>query len=173
MPDYSKAVIYRIINRETGENLYVGSTCYYKQRMIKHKSQCNNPNSTYHNFPIYKHIRELGGWSAVRHVMIEEFIECQNKLQLVKKEQEYIDQFSGTKNAIKSYSELTGKEYQKQYQKQYRNENADKIKEQMKQYYIENADKIKEQKKQYRNENAAAIKEQKRQAYLKKKQLQA
>ena len=154
MPDYSHAVIYRIINKETGENLYVGSTCDYNRRMNSHKYNCNNPNSKHHNVPIYQHIREIGGWDMVRHVMIEEFRDCQNKLQLIKREQEYIEQYTGTKNAIRSYRTI---EQKKEYGKQ---------------HYIEHADKIKEQKKQYRIEHADKIKERKRQAYLKKKQLQ-
>ena len=154
MPDYSHAVIYRIINKETGENLYVGSTCRYNKRMNSHKYDCSTPSSKYHNFPIYQHIREIGGWDMVRHVMIEQYTDCQDKLQLVKREQDHIDQMATTQNAVRSYITIEQK------------------KEQKKQYNIENAAKIKEQKKQYQIENAAKIKERKRKAYLKKKQIQ-
>ena len=169
MPDYSHAVIYRIINKETGENLYVGSTCSYNKRMFKHKYDCSTPSSKAYNSPIYIHIREIGGWSAVRHVMIEQYTDCQDKLQLIKREQEYIDQYTGTKNAVRSYTTIEQKkDQQKEVNKKYYIEHADKIK----QYYNENSDKIKEQRRQYRIEHADKIKDQRRQAYLKKKQLQ-
>jgi len=167
MPDYSKAVIYRIINRDTGENLYVGSTCRYNERMSEHKSDCNNPNKRHYNYPIYQHIRELGGWSAVRHVMIEQYTDWQDRLQLVKKEQEYIDQFSGTKNAVKSYITI---EQRNERMKQYNNDNKAAIKEQLKKYYSDNKAAINEYQKQYNNDNKAAISEYQRQYRLKKKQ---
>jgi len=138
--------------------------------MSDHKSYCNNPNSPSYNLPIYQHIRELGGWNMVRHVMIEEFRECQNKLQLVKREQDHIDQYNGTKNAIRSYRTI---EQRNEQIKQYYSDNKAAINEQHKQYRNENAAAIKERMKQYYIDNKAAIKEQKKQYRLKKKQDQA
>lgn len=104
MPNYSKSVIYRIINKETQETLYVGSTTNYKKRMLDHKSRCHNLNATHYNYPIYQHIRELGGWNAIVHIPVEEINNCESKTDLFKREQEWIDEFKSTKNIMKSHT---------------------------------------------------------------------
>lgn len=137
MPNYAHAVIYRIINKATGETLYIGSTTNYKGRMLDHKKCCKNPNHRDHNIPIYAHIRDIGGWEFIKTVMIEEFTTCQNRLQLVKREQEYIESLKGSKNMVRSYiSETQKKEEAKEYIKQYRTDNRDKINEQRRLNYL-------------------------------------
>ena len=105
MPNYARSVIYRIINKETQETLYVGSTTNYRKRMTDHKSRCHNPKATHYNYPIYQHIRELGGWDAILHITVEEFNNCESKIDLFKREQEWIDEFKSTKNILKTYIE--------------------------------------------------------------------
>lgn len=137
MPNYAHSVIYRIINKATGETLYIGSTTNYKGRMLDHKKCCENPNHRDHDIPIYAHIRDIGGWGFIKTVMIEEFTTCQNRLQLVKREQEYIESHKGSKNIIRSYiSETQKKEEAKEYTKQYRTDNRDKINEQRRLNYL-------------------------------------
>lgn len=167
MVNYVHAVIYRIINKESGENLYIGSTTDYNRRMIEHKSRCHNSKTHHYNLPLYKYIREeLGGWDFARMVLVEEVIGCQNKMQLVKREQFFIDSYNESKNAIRSYvTDEQKKEEKTQYKKQYYIDNSDKIKEQTKQYYASH----KEQKKQYSIDNKEQIKEKARIRYLKKK----
>jgi hypothetical protein len=103
MPNYSNSVIYRLINKETNETLYVGSTTNYRKRMVDHKSRCNNPKATHFNYPIYQHIRNLGGWDIINHVQIEELTNCQSKIELMKREQEFIDEYKSSKNILRSY----------------------------------------------------------------------
>jgi hypothetical protein len=105
MPNYAQSVIYRIINKETQETLYVGSTTNYRKRMIDHKSRCRNPKATHYNYPIYQHIRDLGGWETIIHIPVEEYPNCNTKLELAKREQKWIDEFKSTKNILKSYIE--------------------------------------------------------------------
>jgi hypothetical protein len=105
MPNYNKSVIYRIINKQTGETLYVGSTTNIRRRLTDHKSRCHNPKATHYNYPIYQHIRELGGWESITHIIIEQFSNCENKIDLLKREQEFIDEFKSSKNIMKSYIE--------------------------------------------------------------------
>jgi hypothetical protein len=133
MPNFAHSVIYRIINKETGENLYIGSTTHYNQRIYEHKSNCNNPNRKHYNYPIYNHIRELGGWDFVKHIMIEEFSSCQNKLQLVKREQEHIDEVNSSQNAVRAF---TSKEQRIEQQKQWVINNKEKHQEYQKQYRL-------------------------------------
>lgn len=137
MVNYSHAVIYRLINKETGENLYIGSTTNYNKRMSNHKFNCNNPNAAYYNVPIYKHIRELGGWEFVRHVMIEEFTTCQNKLQLIRREQELIDAQNATQNSVRAYrTEEQKKQQDCVKSKKYHDANKEKIKERKRIWYL-------------------------------------
>ena len=137
MVNYSHAVIYRIINKETGENLYIGSTTDYNRRMAQHKYNCNNPNAEHYNVPIYKHIRELGGWEFVRHVMIEEFTTCQNKMQLIRREQELIDAQNATQNSVRAYrTEEQKKQQDCVKSKKYNDANKEKIKEYHRMHYL-------------------------------------
>lgn len=109
MPNYNQSVIYRIINKQTGETLYVGSTTNIRRRLTDHKSRCHNPKATHYNYPIYQHIRELGGWGSITHIIIEQFSNCENKIDLLKREQEFIDEFKSSKNIMKSYIEKNNK----------------------------------------------------------------
>jgi len=56
-------VIYKIFNENFPEMFYFGSTENFDNRKYTHKSACNNPNATNHNFKIYRFIREHGGWN--------------------------------------------------------------------------------------------------------------
>jgi hypothetical protein len=103
MPNYDRSVIYRFINKQTQETIYVGSTTNYRKRMIDHKSRCHNPNASHYNYPVYKHIRDLGGWDHIDHITVEEFNNCPNKIELQKREQVWIDEFKSTKNILKSH----------------------------------------------------------------------
>jgi hypothetical protein len=94
MIDYSHCVVYRIINKQTGEILYVASTCDFKQEEAKNKQKSSRPIYTYHKEDIYKHIKSLGGWDFVEMLMVEEFRDCQNELQQKKKEREYVDELN-------------------------------------------------------------------------------
>ena len=47
--DYTKTIIYKIINHEYPELIYVGSTTNFKSRKSTHKCKCNNPKSDRHH----------------------------------------------------------------------------------------------------------------------------
>lgn len=83
--DYSKSKVYKILFVETGE-FYVGSTrTTLRQRMHHHRDQGKrNPHR-----PLYALAQERG-WDSTRIILLEE-CPCDNKDQLVRKEQEYID----------------------------------------------------------------------------------
>ena len=117
MPNYADSVVYAIINKETNETLYIGSSTNFKRRMISHKSHCNNPKSKDYNMNIYKHIRELNGWDFVKPVILDEYNTCGNRLQLLMREQEYINEFNSCKNSVRSHNTDQQKiEYYKQYE---------------------------------------------------------
>jgi len=55
-------VIYKIFNDNFPDMVYYGSTENFTNRKSQHKSACNNPNDTNHNYKIYNFIRQNGGW---------------------------------------------------------------------------------------------------------------
>ena len=191
--DYSTRPVsfYKFVcQNEEIQSSYVGHTVDFTKRKGHHKKCCNGDSYKSHNTPIYKIIRDNGGWDNWRMIEIESRL-VKDKREAERIEQEWIDNLKSNMNTRKAFGGETKEEYytqyridnidrlkeqikqyyienadkKREYNKQYVIENADKIKEQQKQYYIENADK----RKQYRIENANKIKEQKRQAYLKKK----
>ena len=64
MTDYSNSIIYKLCCKDSNvKEIYIGSTYNYTYRKDHHKSECINSNSEHHNTPVYKFIREYGGWS--------------------------------------------------------------------------------------------------------------
>ena len=77
--DYSKTIIYKIVSRDlTVCECYVGSTTDFRRRKSKHKSDCNNQYSKYHNLFVYQFIRKFGGWDAWDMIQIEKY-PCNDK----------------------------------------------------------------------------------------------
>jgi len=68
-----KFTIYRIvsINPEL-TNCYIGKTSNLHVRIIQHKSDCSNINSHRHNLPIYKYIRENGGFDNFEFINLKD-----------------------------------------------------------------------------------------------------
>jgi hypothetical protein len=165
-------------NNKNIKECYVGGTNNLEQRMRNHKKSCNNLNNKEYNKPLYQFIRANGGfnnWS----VNILEHYPCNNKQELLEREDHWILQFSNllnccrakrsqkqykidNKDKIKQYN-IDNADKIKQYKQQYRIDNADKIKQQQHQYYIDNKDKIKQYNQHYRKNNADKIKQQKQQ----------
>jgi predicted GIY-YIG superfamily endonuclease len=91
MPDYTKAVIYKI---ETGGELYVGSTCNFTQRKYQHNSAVNFKEYCHCTAKLYNTIRENGEW---RMTPIKEF-PCESKLQLTIEEEKCRKELGATLN---------------------------------------------------------------------------
>ena len=132
---------------------YIGSTKNFRTRKCDHKNNCYNENNTKKfNLPVYKFIRENGGWDAFEMNPIEE-IEVENKTQARIREQ-FWKEDRETKfqvlNAINPYSGLI---HRTEYLKNYYQENREQIRKLQKNYQKENNEKINEYKKHYRDEN--------------------
>ena len=81
MPNYSKAVIYTI---KTGNSIYVGSTCNFRNRKYEHNKILHGEHYKNHNVNLYKKIRENGfEWDIKIH---KEF-PCENITQLTIEEE--------------------------------------------------------------------------------------
>jgi hypothetical protein len=155
MPNYEHSVIYAIADKETNETLYIGSSTNFKHRMLSHKSNCGNQKSKDYNMSIYKHIRELNGWDNVKPIILEEYNTCENRSQLLMREQEYINGFNSIKNSVRAYkSEQQRKEDQKLYnenrkgtRQEYFKQYEEKRKGTRQEYYKQYEEKRKEQRK--------------------------
>lgn len=172
MPDYSKTVIYVIkCKDESKTEIYVGSTCNFKQRVRQHRCA-----SKYDKFKLYDYINDNGGWDNFAFEIYEEY-PCENVKQCRIKERDVYETLKATLNSQKPYrakgeyyeeNKETLLEKQKVYhddpdvkqkrhhqQKGYRNDPCIKenLKEKAKQYVEENKEQIADYKKQWGDAN--------------------
>lgn len=115
MCNYEKCFVYAIINDVT-DKFYVGSTKNSLQkRLINHKSL----SKVSHNYPLYKHVQEVGGWKHFK-IGILEILKCSSKGDLLKREQYYKDLLKHQLNKNNCYrTEEYKKEYAKKISKKY------------------------------------------------------
>ena len=64
MPDYTKTIIYKLINYDFPELVYVGSTTNFTKRKYNHKNAVFNDKNKGHHLKLYVSIRENGGWES-------------------------------------------------------------------------------------------------------------
>jgi len=144
MSKYSQGKIYIIRSDETDE-VYIGST--YRtliERLIGHKSHydkfLNNTNFYISSFEILK-------YDSCRIELLEE-VSVETKQELLRREGEFIRQFSDTcvnliiagRTPKERYED--NKDKNLEYQKEYYEANKDKISEYQQEYYEANKDKI-------------------------------
>lgn len=129
MDRYLNSCIYRIscINTKI-KDFYIGSTNNFRKRMSSHKKNCSNKNTHHYKYPIYKFIRNNGGWYNFKMEKIFDY-SCNNAVELKMKEREFYDKFKPTLNKLSPYVSREEK----------------KIKD--KQYYIDNRERLIKYKK--------------------------
>jgi hypothetical protein len=89
MPDYKKAIIYKIFKMIDDKELcYVGSTTNLNVRKTLHNSQSFHRNSL-----LYKTIRENGGFDTWTMEKIKDY-PCETKIQLRMEEERCIKEFA-------------------------------------------------------------------------------
>ena len=155
MVNYNKAIIYKIVPKDLDSKYcYIGSTVDFKKRKSQHKSMCNNPKDIRHNTPLYKHIRDGGGWEEYEMVLVE-YYPCETKLELCKRERECKEIYNDNLGCY--IPSRTGKEY---YQ-----DNHETIIKKVKEYYEDNKEKISKKCKEYREKNKEKIAEKKKEYY--------
>jgi len=159
MPDYAKTIIYKLINYDYPELVYVGSTTNFTKRKQCHKCNCHNEKSKKHNLKVYTNIREYDGWENWNMIKICDY-PCENRREAELKEDEYMTELKASMNSNrasrtqKQYRE-DNKEKQQVYEKEYRDNNKEKIKE----YRDNNKDYHKEYNKEYQETNKEKLKE--------------
>ena len=143
---YKKGKIYKLICSET-LNIYYGSTIRtLKQRLRKHRCKDNDCQSKYFVEPVIE--------------LIEDY-PCNNRRELEKREQYFIENFE----CVNKYKSYMSEEDRKEYDKKYHQDNKEYYKEYMKKYIKENREKLNEKVKKYREENKEKIKEIKNQKF--------
>jgi len=151
--NYQNSVIYKICCKDPEiKDIYVGSTTNFKRRMSNHKSICNNEKSEKYNLPVYRFIRDTGGFENWSIVKIRDVC-CKDKYDLVAEERKEFEKLDATLNS--QYPRRSKKEYFKKY----REENKEKERERNKDYREKNKEKERERLKDYREKNKEKIKE--------------
>lgn len=169
---YQKGLIYKIVCNDTNiQEFYVGSTCNFTKRKSTHKAKYQKEDCHY---PIYKFIKDNGGWENWKMILIENF-QCNSKLELEKREREIIESLKPQLNKsipTRSYNEYyeVNREHYLDYKKQWYNENKEHMQEKQKEYYMNNKTDISQKKKDWATENQEKIKEKKNEWYQKNKE---
>ena len=134
MTNYENTVMYKIVNYEVPEFIYIGHTTNFIKRKFLHKSMCNNPCGIHYNIKLYLTIREHGGWLDWNMIEIKKF-PCTTKQEACIEEDRLMIEFSSNLNMVRAYRSYDDK-------KDYYLNNKEKIYEVKKLYSINNKDLI-------------------------------
>jgi len=117
MSDY---YYYKLFCKTDNSLCYVGSTKCIKKRMQKHKSRCYNQNDMpKYNTPIYKIIRDNGGWDNFDYIEIG-YMNNITYAQSLVIEQTHISTINPSMNSQKAFlSEQERKDNSREYAKTY------------------------------------------------------
>ena len=141
---YDSTIIYMLSCKDLSiTDLYVGHTTNFKTRKYNHKSDCSNELSDTYNSPVYKCIRNNGGWTNWEMVEIE-LVSCLDIHDAKLKERYYIELFEASLNAhIPSRPHA-------EYSKIYRSNNKEKELSRKRIYREDNREKLREDNRIYR-----------------------
>ena len=110
--DYSKTVIYKLVNYDHPELVYVGSTTSFKHRKSQHKTSSTNPSNAKYNRKLYENIRKYGGWDSWSMIQICEF-PCANRRESEKEEDKYLIELKANLNTNRAYCSAERRKEQK------------------------------------------------------------
>lgn len=150
MPNYANTIMYKLINYDCPELLYVGSTTNFIKRKQKHKSDCKTSNTK-----VYNTIKENGGWESWVMVKISDY-PCTSLTEAHMEEDRLMLEMKSNLNTNKAY---TSSEYKKEQMKNYYQVNKEQQKEKAKENYQTNREHRMQQHKEYREANKVQIKE--------------
>ena len=184
--NYDNTHFYRICCKDLNiKDCYIGHTTDFIRRKSAHKQSCNNEQNKNYNSRIYCFIRDNSGWDNFNMILIDR-LKCEDKLDAMRKEREYIEQFQANLNhaipcrtkkeyaqdnkeqisKLKQAYRESHKQTMQEYSKAYKQANKDRIKEQNRKYYQTHQDKIildreanKDKSKQYEKERYASNRE--------------
>lgn len=97
--DYSKSIIYKLCSRNPSiKDIYVGSTSNLTRRKCQHKIEYESVHGLKYNTYLNQFIRAHGGFENWDVVMIEEYKDCKNILELKARVHEIIELYGATLN---------------------------------------------------------------------------
>ena len=152
MPDYAKTVIYKLINYDSPDLVYVGSTTNFTKRKQHHKEGTLSINNAKRNLKVYTSIRENGGWENWSMIKICDY-PCNNRREAEQVEDKYMLELKSNLHMRRPFqTPESRKEYlvnrmdiKKEYDKNRRNgEKAEDIKAKKREAYHIDKEKSKE-----------------------------
>jgi hypothetical protein len=162
---YENSKIYKL--QHTDGHFYIGSTIKeLRERLSAHKTTAKeSPNQR-----VYAHI--AGEWDKVRILLIEEF-SCENKDQLRRKEDEYIQKELDNPLCMNVLHAVLNVEKRKAHNNAHSREhyekNKDKVLERCRAYRAEHREEIREKQAEYYEENREQINARRRELAAQKK----
>lgn len=164
--DYDKTHFYKLVCKDTSiKDCYVGHTTDFTSRKYDHKQRCINPNNRGYNSPVYRFMRDNGGWENWEMVRIKT-LKCENAMEARSEERKCKEEVDATLNG--NVPSRTFDEYRKDNKdkiKEYRDNHKEEAKEYMKEYQQKNKDKLKEYHKNYRDKKGEKLLEDKKHYY--------
>jgi hypothetical protein len=162
---------YTFYQIECNGKRYVGYSKNFKNRIQNHKSDCYNDKDKNYNYPLYKYIRENGGWNSCQITILEK-CNFETKQDANKREEYWRIEKEAILNGKKCFR--TNEELQIQHilisQKFYQN-NKDKLIAKSAIYYHNNKQKNQQRLKLNKNKYNKNRREKARQKRLKEKML--
>ena len=153
--DYSRTVIYKIVNYDIPELIYIGSTTDFTKRKNHHKYNCNNEKSRGYNLKVYNTIRENGGWENWTMIILHSF-PCKNQRESAIEEDRCMTELKANLQMIKAHQ---SKEGRVAYEMEYYINNKETILKKHKEYRHANKEFVSELSKKYRHANKESISE--------------
>jgi len=89
--DYSKSVIYQVCCKDDGvDKVWIGTTTGLKSRPRYYAYNANNRMSKRYNYPLFKFIREHGGWIRWGLCPLEAY-PCNDKFELERRKNWWLE----------------------------------------------------------------------------------
>lgn len=99
-------IIYKIVSNG---KFYIGSTTNkFNKRINQHKYCCNKIGNKKYNLPLYKHIRQNGGFDNVK-ISIIKTLNITDLKEQKKEEQKIIDELKPSLNTHRAYQNINNK----------------------------------------------------------------
>jgi len=165
MSNYNNSIIYKLLRKDDFDNLniYIGSTCNFRNRKCRHKYNTINEKSKNYYMDLYTYIRNNGSFDEWTMIQIENF-KCNTKKELEARERYWVELLkpklnSRIPNRTLKECKLDNIERYKEYNKKYSEEHKEEKKEYDKKYNEEHKEKIKERKQKYYEKNKEILAE--------------
>ena len=157
---YHYSFIYNIVCLDPNiDDFYIGSTIHLNTRCKSHMRNSITKTHKIYDCKLYTFIRDSGGYENWEMQVIKQF-KCENRKELLKEEQKYIDELKPSLNTTNSYTTKEEEEEKvKERGKKWYQDNKERINEKQKKWHQDNKEKIKEKRKKYCQDNKERIKE--------------